>query len=414
MKPMPTPRLQPALLLVPLLVPACVREQDLGDPAELLTASGSGDAESGSGDDAGSVSATSTTGADACASNTGTRSLLSIHAGPDDDPQLSGFEDVVFSPAGEVSITFIQGNHTWAQIDTAGEITFGTAPGTLEHVGVLSRDASNRHLVAMSSFYEGDEWLQLTGADGSVMWSAAAFDGPMFNALANEALLLADGTSLAHAYWYSDGLGYSRLLHFDVDGAEISRADAADTSMFSHLVEGAAGEVWGLRGNGAGVEVVRFAAGDYTTPTSAFQLEGRVPRALAVDSNQRPVVASYDLDYEVPPGTETQWLDVLDRDTGSTVFALDSATTPGFEHPWALATGACGEIFVIGGTNTGNPQSWVASVDANGIIWADVLEFDGAAYGDVADDGTLVVIGQTTVPDAAVLTIGPWMARYEP
>ena len=96
------------------------------------------------------------------------------------------------------------------------------------------------------------------------------------------------------------------------------------------------------------------------------------------------------------------------------MFALDSATTPGFHHPWALATGACGEIFVIGGTIAGNPQSWVASVDANGIIWADALELDGAAYGDVADDGTLVVIGQTTVPDAAVLTIGPWMARYEP
>lgn len=411
---MPTPRLHPALLLVPLLAPACVRDQDLGDPAELLTASGSGSAEGSSGDDAGSVSATSTTGADACASNPGTPSMLTIHAGPQDDPQLSGIEGVAFSPDGAASISFLQGPHTWAQIDTAGEITFSAAPGTLEHAGTIARDASGRHVVAMPSFYDGDEWLQRVEADGTVAWSIASFDGAMFNALADDVLLLADGTTLAHTYWYADGAGYSRLFHFGVDGTELARADASDTDSIGRLVEGVGGEVWGVRGAATGVEIVRFAPGAYTTPTSAFLLEGRVVRALALDSNQRPVVASYELDYEVPAGSETQWLDVLDRDTGTTVFALDSVTTPGFQRPWALATGACGEIFVIGDMIGGEPQSWVASVDANGVVWADAPDFDGAGWADVADDGTLVVIGQSSVPDIDVLTLGPWMARYEP
>lgn len=373
--------------------------------------SSSGSDDGSSGDGTGAVSATSTTGGDpgGCASNPGVRSLLAIHGGPEPDVTLFGFEDAWFAPTGEVSISFINGY--WAQLDTAGEIAFSDPPGTFGEAGIFSRSPNGRTLVMRPSFGETDDWLQLTEADGSVIWNAPAFDGPTFGAVANAALLLSDGTSLAHASWVADGAA-ARMLHFDADGNELARFE--DTGFMSFLLESDAGEVWGLRGSDAGMEVVRFEPGSYDAPVSSFVLADRTADRLAIDSQGRPVVPSRDPYYEGLPENYPGWVDVLDRETGEPVLTYDSTTTEGFYRPWVVATGPCGEIFVAGSTDVYDPHTWVASMGEDGAIWVDTIEYPGVAYADVADDGTLIVVGQAGVPDHEVNTIGPWIARYEP
>lgn len=398
------------------LMSACVQEENLADPQSLMSASDSGGSDESTGDV--DDSATSTTGqAPGCASNDGTLSSLDVHVGPADNPTLYGISDVAFHPSGAIDIAFIQGEHIWAQIDADGSVSFGDPPGTLSHVGFVDAAADGRRLVGLDWWNAEDagDWLQMIAADGSTLWNAAVFAGGAYSNLPDKHLLLADGGALVHVLWYDEGGAHSRLTHFDAGGTATAADQNDDASVdvaVRDLVEAPNGEVWALRQAGEAGMLERYAAGVFDAPAQSIEIPGRLLRQLRLDSDGRIVLLSNDPNYDPQIPTVVR-LEIRSAADGSVVAALSNQDTEDFGSPVAVATGPCGEIFVAGNGSL-DYDGWVARVDQGGVLWSDTLEADGALFADVAHDGTLLVVGQTSAEIPDTLTIAPYVARYEP
>lgn len=391
---------------------ACVQTEDLSDPLELMSASDTG-SESSSGDDgASSVSATSTTGEGGCATTTGTRTSLVIHAGPADNPMLYGISDVVITPGGEVEIAFIQGDHQWAVVHADGTASFDDPPGTLGHVGYFGTTATGRRVVGLDGIMGAVDWLQSVEPDGTVGWNAAPFVGSDFNNnLLDEVVALADGGALAHVFWVDD-IGHSKLVHIDASGAEVGAYQVDATGGLVDLVEDAQGQVWGVRQVGNDSLVERYDPGSFAAPAQTQMVAGRWVFRVQIDAQGRALLLSQDAVDNWGTENPKVWLEIMDPADGTIAAAYNNHDTPGFGFPNDVATGPCGEIFVAGRTT--EIAGWVAELDEDGVAWADVLETDAVLYAGVAADGTLIAVGQTTAPNPDVFTIGPFVARYEP
>lgn len=402
------PRIPGVLALAAsLALPACVHKEDLSDPEALMSGSGSG---SSSGDDgSSSVSATSTTGEGACASNDGTRTRLDIYAGPAEDPTLSGIEDVAFTSAGDVAIAFIQGNHQWAIQHADGSIDFAAPPGGLEHVGVVRALPDGRWAVADSNLTDVGDWVQLVEADGTVAWSGHWDMGQPWSYIIDQLVAFPDGSALAQLWWI-DQTTNGRLTQFAADGTVLTTIDVSN-ALRGAMVGTADGTLWALAPGETGTQIQRYTSDDYATPAQTLSAPGRTGQRLRLDSNGRPVVVSADIVHNPSTDGPVVWVDVFDPVSGEIVNSYNNEITAGMGLTIDVAPGPCGELFVVGQRDY---TAWVASLDDDGIVWDDTFEYDAALYADVAEDGALVVVGQASVPDASVLTIGPWIARYEP
>ncbi len=393
---------------------ACVQTEDLSDPAALMTATDGGSSTAGD-DGAGSVSATSTTGEGACATTAMTHTSFELFGGPAASPTLSGFQDIVISDDGSVTVAFIQGDNIWLEVDPDGARSFsGDAPGTVGHVGYFDDAAGGRRVVALDFFVGASDWLQMVEADGSVVWNAAQFDnGGPFNTLVDDVAVLADGSSLAHMYWVSGEEQFSRIAHIDAAGVEIDHYQVTGSG-FRGIVQAPNGDVWIGRGAGQDTTLLRFAGGSFAAPAQELTLTGQWLSALDVDGEGQLLAVSQDpyVDEATPITTRLQ---IVDPDDGAIVRAYSSATTAGFGTVVDAVAGPCGELFAVGADPT-TYQAWVAELDANGVVWSDTLDADAPGVtAKVAEDGTLVVVGQASVYDAGVpITVGPFIARYEP
>jgi hypothetical protein len=394
-------------LAASLALSACVNKEDLSDPEALMSGSGSGS--SSSDDGASSATATSTTGEGTCASNDGTRTSMDIYAGPAEDPMLYGIEDVAFTDAGDVAIAFIQGNHEWAMQHADGSIDFADPPGTLAHVGLVRTVPGGRWAVANSSLFDPADWVQLVEADGTVAWNGEWVIDEQWNYIIDQLVAFPDGSALAQVSWIDDA-AHGTLAHFGTDGTLLQEIDVSG-ALRGRMVGTADGTVWVLQGVEGGTAVQRYTADDYTTAAQSLPLPSRWGQRLHLDAQGRPVIVSQDLVRTGPSSEPVMWVDVLDPVSGDLVHSYNNVDTPGMGVAVDAAVGPCGELFVVGARDY---KAWIARLDEDGVAWEDQLEVDAALYADVAEDGTLVVVGQSSVPDASVLTIGPWVARYEP
>lgn len=393
---------------------ACVQTEDLSDPAALMTAT-EGGSSTGGDDGSSSVSATSTTGEGVCATTAITHTSFELFGGPAENPQLSGFQDIVISDDGSVTIAFIQGDNIWLEVDAEASRTFsGDAPGTVGHVGYFDDATGGRRVVALDFFVGGTDWLQMVEADGSVVWNAAQFDnGGPFNTLVDDVAVLADGSSLVHMYWVDDVGEFSRLAHFDATGVELDHYEVAGPG-FRGITQAPNGDVWVGRGAGQDTTLLRFTGGSFAAPAQELTLTGQWLTALDVDGEGQLLAVSQDpyVDELTPITTRLQ---IVDPDDGSIVRSYSSATTAGFGTVVDAVAGPCGELFAVGG-DPATYEAWVAELDAAGVVWSDNLDTDSPAVtAKVAEDGTLVVVGQAGVDDMGTpITVGPFIARYEP
>jgi hypothetical protein len=393
---------------------ACVQTEDLSDPAALMTAT-DGSSSTGGDDGASSVSATSTTGEGTCATTAVTHTSFELFGGPAASPTLSGFQDIVISDDGSVTVAFIQGDNIWVEVDAEGARSFsGDAPGTVGHVGYFDDASGGRRVVALDFFVGATDWLQMVEADGSVVWNAPQFDnGGPFNTLVDDVVVLADGSSVVHMYWVSGEEQYARLAHFDAAGLELDHYEVTGPG-FRGIVQAPSGDVWVGQAAGQDTSLLRFAGGSFAAPAQTLTLTGQWLTSLDVDGEGQLLAVSQDA-YVDPATPITTRLQIVDPDDGAIVRAYSSGTTAGFGNVVDAVAGPCGELFVVGG-DPATFQAWVAELDAGGVVWSDSLDADSPAVTvKVAEDGTLVVVGQASVYDAGVpITVGPFIARYEP
>jgi hypothetical protein len=397
-------------LAASLLVCACVHKEDLSDPEALASASGEESSSTTSTDDgASSVSATSTTGEGACASNDGTRTSLQIYSGPDEDPALFGIEDIAITSGGEVGLAFIQGNHLWAFVDAGGSIAFDDAPGDLAHVGLVRALQGGGWAVANSWLLDPDDWVQVVAADGSIAYNGEWVVDTQQNYIIDQLVAFTDGSTLAQISWYDvDSHHQGRLAHYDAGGTLMETIDVTDATRGA-MVPTDDGTVWALRVVGNDTEILRYAPGGYADAAQTMLASDRWGQRLAVDSEGRPAFTSIDAVRNTNDPVPLYHLDVFDPATGDIAEAYDSDVTVGLGYPADVAGGPCGELFASGFNENGG---YVGRLGDDGFAWIDTPSVEGGARLRVIDDGTLVAVGQTSLEQPQ--NLGPWVARYEP